>query len=387
MRKILGRVVLLCLACVLCMQGLCLAENWVQYGYNPGGMVTGTLLVDVDSVHTVDCKGRRFLLARNRQEFPGYPSYGTFGLFAFDLENNTSLKIESGFEATGVTDRCDISLLISGEVVTFDDGERAVRNPADNKCYPIDMSDRCKKMLQTIKQYRPDVVQAVLAYNANNGQGSNAGVGKKPANIGNIQPHLEYTVLDSGAVCLGEDDTGEELAYWYLYRVPKSLGFPMAFATGYRTDGTTTVRTVVENVDRYDYDPSTNTLIVCGAYQWDGAVYWDLFRVLDNNTVYQEYLVPDFNYAGDIKPLRKKIFAPIIWRFDGQQWIGTDSEDGSPTGGRQPLYSEFSDSVPPAWPNMEMALLFASLHGNIGELPEEYEIEPKAAFVWAWEVE
>lgn len=371
MRKVLGKIFLLCLACVLCTQGLCFAENWVQYGYNNRGVVPGTLLVDVDSVHTVDCKGRRFLQARSKEVFTGaYANAGTISIIAFDLENNLSLQIECRGAATGhLMVKHDISVLASGKVTTSSNGKKEIYDPANRMYVPVDVDN---KMLQIIKQYRPDVVQAVLNYNG--------GSGKTPANIGNIQPHVEYTVLDSGAVCLYEMEMDDgEIVYEYLYRVPKSLGFPMAFATGYRTDGTTTVRTVVENEDRYDYDPSTNTLTVCNAYQWDGAVYSSLYHVVDNNTIHQEPLMGDFIYAGEKKAPRKKdLFGTILWRFDGQQWIGTDSEDGSTDS--VPLV--WNPGEPAVWHDMEIALLFASLHGNIGELPEEYEIEPQAFFRW-----
>ena len=83
MRKILGRVVLLCLACVLCMQGLCLAEeeedkkdNWVEYFYSNDSNI---FFVDTNFIKVREYNGRKYLeasLRRKEKYFETIPFIG-----------------------------------------------------------------------------------------------------------------------------------------------------------------------------------------------------------------------------------------------------------------------------------------------------------------------
>ena len=64
MRKVWSRIFLLCMACMICMSGLCLAkeeeekENWVQYYYKDSNNI---LYVDTNSIKVREYEGRKYL--------------------------------------------------------------------------------------------------------------------------------------------------------------------------------------------------------------------------------------------------------------------------------------------------------------------------------------
>ena len=73
MRKVWTRFFLLCLTCMICMQGLCLAGNgsWVEfYRSSDGGSI---YFVDTGSIKTVEWSGRKYLEALFIQDIIALP--------------------------------------------------------------------------------------------------------------------------------------------------------------------------------------------------------------------------------------------------------------------------------------------------------------------------
>lgn len=140
MRKIWRRIFLLCVACMICMQGLCLAGlpqgNWMHY-YNDGSK---KYYLNTDSVKVREYTGRKYLevitLANTLANTELWVQYW----MVFDIENSKCAILEWSFSDGRVT-KGDISKIT----------------------YSL-TKDR-QAMLQWVEQNRPDVINEIRTFN------------------------------------------------------------------------------------------------------------------------------------------------------------------------------------------------------------------------------
>ena len=159
MRKILGRIVLLCLACVLCMQGLCLAEeeedkkeNWVEYFAQNDSNI---FYVDTNSIKMREYNGRKYVeatLRRKEKYFESIPFVGGF------WNQKTTGKWH------------DIYDIGQGKVIDLE-WEDKRRNPSkgtmDISSIPNGMifEDPEKRLLEWVASNYPALIDEIMQYN------------------------------------------------------------------------------------------------------------------------------------------------------------------------------------------------------------------------------
>ncbi len=144
MRKAWQRIFLLCVACMICMCGLCFAgnEKWMNYNYY--GTPVYSFYVDANSITTCEYEGRKYLDIILKCEKHNGPV--TIYHDLFDVENQTMCVLEAKNEAKEGWSDYDYSKII--------------RIP-----YPVSNYEYLEKLLTWVEQNRPDVINEIRTFN------------------------------------------------------------------------------------------------------------------------------------------------------------------------------------------------------------------------------
>ncbi len=322
MRKTWQRFFLLCVACMICMSGLCLAKdgNWIKYHNHD----SSKYYVDPSSLKAREYEGRKYLEAN-------VDIGGSQMLIVLDIENQKYIVLEGHNHLTGKTTNTDISQM-SQQSPTFSG-------------IPI-----YEKLIRWVEKNRPDVINEIRTNNltapplpsapqsAPGAKTSTTGApnvlsGSSEAIVGDI----EYEVLESGAVkfsprCMSlvmfgdlSAHTDDIYAYadsYYIFKKPMVFkAFPGAYVVGKPDyyDGTIGIYSSLptHRESTFDYDPKTQMFTF---YKWDlNDTTYDVnhpnytfkplndynngltfrMRLIDKNTVYIEDGTPYMEANGE----------------------------------------------------------------------------------------
>ena len=320
MRKAWSTIFLLCMACTICMSGLCLAKdgNWIKYHNHD----SSKYYVNPSSLKAREYEGRKYLEAN-------VDISGTQMLLALDIENGKYIVLEGHNHVTGKTTKTDISQM-SQQSPTFSG---------------IPIYD---KLIHWVEKNRPDVINEIRTHNRTapplpaapkgktdvSGPRSNTpidpapGVDRQPGtedqpggnvdvtgaapspnpvgapsgSLANAVDNFAYEVLDSGAVkftvrCPDIDTSTSGYPYTenYIFTKPERYSnYPGKYMLGTPLSEVNDTLMVSETSgtmgDAFDYDPQTQMFIW---YEWYGeneVFYKYRMRVIDKNTVYIEEL-------------------------------------------------------------------------------------------------
>ncbi len=147
MRKVWSRIFLLCMACMICMSGLCLAangsENWVKYYSDNSHNLS--FYVDTNSIKTCEYGGHKYLDVKNASQRTTFLEFHLL----LDVENRTVYTLEMENKQTNRKSSQDISK-ITQNAVSFSTGS--------------DM-EYLVKLLEWVEQNRPDVINEIRTFN------------------------------------------------------------------------------------------------------------------------------------------------------------------------------------------------------------------------------
>lgn len=408
MRKVWSRIFLLCMACMICMSGLCLAkedeekENWVRYYYKDSNNI---FYVDTNSIKVREYEGRKYLdvkvRAKGEQEEWYYIVTRTVEVTyakwhkVFDIENRKVLNLEwDNKYSTPKKGTRDISEL----------GERGW----DLHKYLFD-----EQLVSWVEQNYPSVINEIRAHNQSL-PGAKTDVTGAANATGDMTPP-QYDITDSGVVKYTmRADTHDSVKAWtspggpdyYIVKMSDSLRAKKS-EWEYTRPGDYIIaywkyphqQYVKHTGDTWEFSEEYNPeeeqdkeLRVYKTFSYDPAT--DMFtfysgdfnemrmRVIDRNTIYVEDLLvkeggqPEnwkaewtavFNYV-DYNSLTKPHkeyadFHNILVYMDDGIWFPDHKCEMAGSTCYQNLFSACVD----------MALAFKAVKGQIGELPDGYE--------------
>lgn len=398
MRKAWQRIFLLCIACLVCMGGVCLAKeddgNWVQYYYHDD---INIFYVDTDSIKTCEYEGRKYLEAKIKRKKTQVEDYVVFGRMVevtgaefhilFDVENRKAMYLEWYNEAAKSgrkKGKRDISLIKNG-------GESIEGHPGP------------EKLLPWIEQNYPSIINEIRTFNQSVPQsapGANTGATGAPkvpsGSLEAIVGDIEYEVLDSGAVkfsprCMaytGLDDSNSfslyEPSYFIFAKPEKYSAWPGAYVVGflnnYYDDATISTHVEVMNEDAFDYDPKTQTFTF---YNWEPnpreVFIFYRMRVIDKNTVCitedSKGYANTYRYMPyDKLPVKSQIVDGVSVTVEENSmynWNYCDRNNCVWCGDHAPYF----------WPDVgrlnavvDMARAFLAVNGKVGTAPEGYNV-------------
>lgn len=389
MRKAGRMIFLLCVALIVCMQGLCLAAdgNWVRY-YQDANEI---YYVDTNSIKTLEYKGRKYLEVKGRTEEKRGEDYVVWAKWhlLFDVENQKVCPLKFENKKTNSIDGIDISQM----------------HVYGNTC-PTDFIAYTFQLMEWVERNYPSVIDEIRTFNRSGQSAGTTNVtGAAGGSRGEISAGgLEYEVLDSGAVKLvlrrGSlkselEKYANEAEYWkantyYIFTKPEEFNaWPGTYAVGHVY--TYQDKEILGLSDFFDYDPMTKTVQFYDQDQgWGGdapelACYGSRIRVIDRNTVYIEepaivqglegspyvnkgpFKVGHYYHFGE-EYLRQSTerYLPCEDQFyrdwNGRSWTDEQvNRDGTRAIGYSAGY--------PAGLFNEIAILCCALHGNFGEMP------------------
>lgn len=401
MRKVLRRIIVLCMACMICMSGLCMAKfikdddgNWVEF-YREDEKPWNIYYVDTNAIKVCEYEGKKYLdvsIRRKENTVENYVYYihqteVTNAKFhrLLDLENRKKHNIEwQNKYAKQKRGTADISEIKNGKSFT-----------------PWD-----EKLVTWVEQNYPAVINEIRTFN-HSGQsaGTTNVTGAAGGSRGEISVGgLEYEVLDSGAVKLvlrrGSrkselENYANEAEYWkantyYIFTKPEEFNaWPGTYAVGHVY--TYQDKEILGVTDFFDYDPMTKTVQFYDQDQgWGGdapelACYGSRIRVIDRNTVYIEEPAivqglegsPYVN-KGPFKVGHYYHFGEEYLRQYTERYLPCEDQFYRDWNGRSWTYEQvnrdgtraisYSAGIPAGLFN-EIAILCCALHGNFGEMP------------------
>lgn len=321
MQKVWRRIFLLCMACMICLQGLCLAddekENWVEY-YRETEQPWNIYYVDTNSIKALDYNGRKYLEANVRRKEETYEYIWVVVRQievtnakwhkVFDIENQKVLNLEFDNKyANPKKGKYDISEL----------GEKGW----DLHKYLFE-----ERLEKWIEQNYPAVINKIRTHN----QSLPGAKPAKPVNTGAtgapnvpsgsleaIVGDIDYEVLDSGAVkfnvrCLTTEHMDYYRDTYYIFTKPERFkDWPGTYMVGWLADdGTMLIDNFAGFSSAFDYDPKTQLFTF---YWWDygyafgewrnlagelvvaapnsESQYHRRARLIDKNTIYEEHFM------------------------------------------------------------------------------------------------
>lgn len=421
MRKVLRRIIVLCMACMICMSGLCMAKfikdddgNWVEF-YREDEKPWNIYYVDTNAIKVCEYEGKKYLdvsIRRKENTVENYVYYihqteVTNAKFhrLLDLENRKKHNIEwQNKYAKQKRGTADISEIKNGKSFT-----------------PWD-----EKLVTWVEQNYPAVINEIRTFNQSGQPATptpNTNVMGAAKATGDITPP-EYTITESGAVKYEmRSALHESVRAWvspggpyYIFRMPETLKTKWAgdYVIGYwHYPHETFVRHVgdtweyadkeydaeeeeqnkeLRSYAQFSYDPKTDMFTFYG-----DDFYLFRLRLIDRNTVYAELL--EFEEVSEHSTprltqdsLSKNLSADYtaVFRYvplssltakemeivDNNGGVIADMNDciwfrdhpceltGNPAMARQNLFNAYVD----------MMLAFQAVNGQIGEAPEGYEI-------------
>ena len=322
MRKIWSRIFLLCMACMICMCGLCLAGNgnWVTFVEFDNLRWT----INPSSIKVHEWNGRKFLELRARMELPIQIEY----LMAIDVETRQAVDLESkSFSSIPemehnnpyMTSWSDISEIVNGQKKEYfhDTCFKRAKDYRPDLIKEIREHNKTAPSLESLRNAPPEKTDAkgathgILSDSAPQPApgtqaqpGGNVDVTDAPSlpsggSLEDIVGDIEYEVLDSGAVKFKihnsysvESDSGYYDTYYIFTKPNEYKDYPGTYMTGVLSDDETEFiahRTSSYFGHAFDYDPKTKTFIF---YYWDfgnpdTSVYASKTRLTGKNTAYE----------------------------------------------------------------------------------------------------
>lgn len=402
MRKAGRMIFLLCVALIVCMQGLCLAAdgNWVRY-YQDANEI---YYVDTNSIKTLEYKGRKYLEVKGRTEEKRGEDYVVWAKWhlLFDVENQKVCPLKFENKKTNSIDGIDISQM----------------HVYGNTC-PTDFIAYTFQLMEWVEQNYPSVINEIRIHNqsvpgANPAMPAKTDVTGAANATGDMTPP-QYDITDSGVVKYTmRADTHDSVKAWtspggpdyYIVKMSDSLRAKKS-EWEYTRPGDYIIaywkyphqQYVKHTGDTWEFSEEYNPeeeqdkeLRVYKTFSYDPAT--DMFtfysgdfnemrmRVIDRNTIYVEDLLvkeggqPEnwkaewtavFNYV-DYNSLTKPHkeyadFHNILVYMDDGIWFPDHKCEMAGSTCYQNLFSACVD----------MALAFKAVKGQIGELPDGYE--------------
>ncbi len=306
MRKVLRRIIVLCMACMICMSGLCMAKfikdddgNWVEF-YREDEKPWNIYFVDTNAIKVCEYEGKKYLdvsIRRKENTVENYVYYihqteVTNAKFhrLLDLENRKKHNIEwQNKYAKQKRGTADISEIKNGKSFT-----------------PWD-----EKLVTWVEQNYPAVINEIRTFNHSGQSAPNTNVtgaaGGQAGTMPDIVDNFSYEVLESGAVrfflrCKNESHEELSREAYYIFTKPAQFkDLPGTYMAGWLADDDTIV---IDNVNllghAFDYDAKTQVFTF---YGWTLHAFGNLYdinigedtgyifrtRLIDKNTVYNEY--------------------------------------------------------------------------------------------------
>lgn len=291
MRRNWLRVFLLCVACAVCLQGLCLSKdrNWVEY-HRVGVDGDSKYYVDITSIQACEFSGRKYLGAN--VEIGGSPLR-----IAIDVENRKFVVLEGRNHVTGKMIHNDMSQMISFSGIPI---------------YEI--------LLHWVEQNRPDVIQEIRNFNSSAATGNaessvqplidissdSGAAGELPyrdTSSGKIE-FLPSGWLGQGFVAIWKHNPNGRDYKSEIHGGAYAVHMGDYFPEGHGIDN--------EGID-FDYDPETETFTACYTINDFPEHYYFNMRVIDHNTVYIEWLEPnDSEWERKINNPAYQVSAPVV---------------------------------------------------------------------------
>lgn len=409
MRKALRMIIVLCMACMICMSGLCMAKfikdddgNWVEF-YREDEKPWNIYFVDTNAIKVCEYEGKKYLdvsIRRKENTVENYVYYihqteVTNAKFhrLLDIENRKKHNIEwQNKYAKQKRGTADISEIKNGKSFT-----------------PWD-----EKLVTWVEQNYPAVINEIRTFNHSGQSAGTTNVTGAANATGDMTPP-QYDITDSGVVKYTmRADTHDSVKAWtspggpdyYIVKMSDSLRAKKS-EWEYTRPGDYIIaywkyphqQYVKHTGDTWEFSEEYNPeeeqdkeLRVYKTFSYDPAT--DMFtfysgdfnemrmRVIDRNTIYVEDLLvkeggqPEnwkaewtavFNYV-DYNSLTKPHkeyadFHNILVYMDDGIWFPDHKCEMAGSTCYQNLFSACVD----------MALAFKAVKGQIGELPDGYE--------------
>lgn len=393
MRKAGRMIFLLCVALIVCMQGLCLAAdgNWVRY-YQDANEI---YYVDTNSIKTLEYKGRKYLEVKGRTEEKRGEDYVVWAKWhlLFDVENQKVCPLKFENKKTNSIDGIDISQM----------------HVYGNTC-PTDFIAYTFQLMEWVERNYPSVIDEIRTFNRSGQSATNvtstAG-GLSSGSVQDIVGDIEYEVLDSGAVrfsprCMAygvlEGDSLPLYApsYFIFAKPEKYSALPGAYLIGWLTrwmdgswdpDDDTTISTngvTYMREEAFDYDPKTQTFTFYAWMNRDTPEYLITYRMrfIDKNTVCIIYKSLDYqcnvNNTYRYMPYDK---IPVVTSINGSyitvednNWYISTNYDRNKCVWFADHFPYFLDGGSNLNPVVDMARAFLAVNGKVGPIPDEYNV-------------
>lgn len=421
MRKFWLKVFLLCMACMICMGGLCMAgnENWVQYLKN----AKGSHYVDTNSITTREYEGRKYLDLKVKWGEPAIIWHTLVDVekrkfFVLEIRTNYKGPKWSSQDISKITQNSSSVLkyeFIETLLIWVEQNYPAVINEIreHNKTappLPAGTMDVSGPRRSTAIDPAPGIDRQP-GFEGPEGEITDV-TGAAGAPSGTVSTAgIEYEVLDSGAVKFTRrrGATKEKLElytnqedYWkentnYIFTKPEEFkAWPGTYALGAIVSDFFPAEPDNDTMhisSFFDYDPATNTLqfyatrpdLVGVEYDADpeNAFWGNRMHVIDKNTVYIEEsdtLGPlvkegpfrigvgkDFDKKYEVKYTMKysSCGVPEYRDVNGCAWSY--------------ILTGRHNYVPDYWAaelnEVEAAIICCMLKGQLGEVPEGHDLE------------
>ena len=366
------RTFLLCVVCAVCLHGNCSAERWVRFEDVPSVGGPSPRFVNIDSVQSMEYNGRKFLKATTKVVFVvNSNSIVAMANTIFDLENNRGLIIEA--VNGGIRTQTDISLIISADTVDLD-GKTYVRNPADGLYVSLQPDSN---LLQVIKQYRPDVVNEILAYNSGDTRNVTPSAGTQAVTANGDYGFIQ--TLGNGPVQFVPRMIHDGGTRYYVAGVPANgfLSIQDKICPPTAPDSHKPLY-IVYDIDTYpsfsqntihaifSYDDETNTFTLYDKY-YDFSRPLRKIRIIDQNTVEGSYWDGETYSENNPLTIQFKYVKTLPDHSpdrDGYTWTGWDLENDEPA--PIDVYFDLDKYVDPFYMNLSYELVYAKDNNEVG---------------------
>ena len=403
MRKVLRRIIVLCMACMICMSGLCMAKfikdddgNWVEF-YREDEKPWNIYYVDTNAIKVCEYEGKKYLdvsIRRKENTVENYVYYihqteVTNAKFhrLLDLENRKKHNIEwQNKYAKQKRGTADISEIKNGKSFT-----------------PWD-----EKLVAWVEQNYPAVINEIRTFNQSGQPAGNTNVtgaaGEQGSSVADIVDNFTYEVLDSGAVkfsprCMADDGNLPLYApsYFIFAKPEKYSALPGAYLIGWLTrwmdgswdpDDDTTISTngvTYMREEAFDYDPKTQTFTFYAWMNRHTPEYLIKYRMrfIDKNTVciiykslvYQCNVNNTYRYMPyDKIPVAISSIYDAYITVENKDWTNATYYDKNKCVWCGDHFPNFLDGESNLNVVVDMARAFLAVNGKVGPIPDEYNV-------------
>lgn len=430
MRKALRRIFLLCVALIVCMQGLCLAyvseETWMEFW--EGNWTRFDLeaayppYLDMDSVKAREYNGRKYLelmLVAQYYQDPfcrfhmlldiEHQKEVRLGQWALVITNDkVADKRKYKYYSQDTSYYADIPKLQDWTMererqLSSKDISAITEARSENWTRGIE-----KEAIQWVEQNRPDVIDEIRTFNHSGQPAGNTNVtgaaGEQGSSVADIVDNFTYEVLDSGAVkfsprCMADDGNLPLYApsYFIFAKPEKYSTLPGAYLIGWLTrwmdgswdpDDDTTISTngvTYMREEAFDYDPKTQTFTFYAWMNRHTPEYLIKYRMrfIDKNTVCIIYksLVYHCNVNNTYRympydkiPVAISSIYDTFITVENKDWTNATYYDKNKCvwcGDHFPIFLDGESNLNVV---VDMARAFLAVNGKVGPIPDEYNV-------------